>query len=134
MIASLLAATLLLTAPTPASSAAATPVAAPPARPAASAAAPVKPAATPGAAPAAMPAAGEAPKAPISIETKVGHLEFSHPAHGALACARCHPGPGAPGKLGMKGKEAAHKFCVACHKAEQHGPFKCTACHQQEAR
>lgn len=80
---------------------------------------------------AAAPAAPEAPKGPVVIETSKGRLEFSHKAHAKTACARCHQGQATPGKIGVKGKDAAHKFCVDCHKAEKKGPQKCSWCHQR---
>jgi hypothetical protein len=76
------------------------------------------------------PVAAKAPTGPVVIETKRGKLEFSHQAHAKTACATCHKGEGPPGRLGLKGRDAAHKYCVDCHKAEKKGPVGCNTCHQ----
>jgi hypothetical protein len=83
------------------------------------------------AAPAAQAPAPKAPEGPVVIETKRGRLEFSHKAHAKTACAQCHKDQAVPGKIGVKGKDAAHKFCVDCHKAEHKGPQKCSSCHKR---
>lgn len=93
------------------------------------------PAAAPTPAPAAKAAAKgaspAAPEGPVVIETKRGKLEFSHQAHAKAACAKCHPGAKPPGKIGVKGKDAAHRFCMGCHRSEKQGPQQCTACHER---
>jgi len=82
------------------------------------------------AAPAASPSV-PAPRGPLLIETKRGKLEFDHQQHAKTACADCHKGQAVPARIGIKGKDAPHKFCQGCHKALQKGPQKCTACHQK---
>ena len=129
MIASLLLATCLLAAPT-APAAAPAPKAPPAAKPAAQSAPAAK-------AVAPAPSAAELAKAPkglVVIPTKQGKLEFSHKAHAKTACAACHKGQAEPARFGLKGKAAAHQFCVDCHKAEQQGPQKCSACHQRPGK
>ena len=130
MIASLLL-TACLAAATPAAPApapAAKPTAKPPATtPAAAAPGKAAPATT-APAPAATP---EAPKGLVRVETKRGTLEFSHKVHAQTACADCHRGQAVPARIGVKGVEAAHKFCVDCHKAGKKGPEKCSWCHQR---
>jgi hypothetical protein len=80
---------------------------------------------------ASAPPVVEAPKGPVVIETKRGKLVFSHQAHGKTACAGCHKDQEVPGRLGLKGKEAAHKLCLACHRSEKKGPQGCTSCHER---
>ena len=75
--------------------------------------------------------ASDAPRGRILIETKRGKLEFDHQAHSKVACAACHKGQGVPARIGIKGKDAAHKFCLACHRAQKKGPQKCTSCHDR---
>lgn len=76
-------------------------------------------------------AAPEAPKAPVVIPTTQGKLEFSHKDHAKTACATCHKGQAPPARFGLKGKEAAHKLCLDCHKAAKKGPQRCAACHKR---
>jgi predicted CXXCH cytochrome family protein len=135
MIASLLLSACLHAAPTPAATAAPQPKAAPAAStaPAAQATAPKgAPAATQAAPKAATPATAEAPTGLVVVETKRGKLEFSHKAHAKTGCAECHQGQAAPARFGLKGSEAAHKYCVDCHKASKKGPEKCSWCHKRE--
>ena len=80
---------------------------------------------------AAAASAVKAPAALLVIETKRGKLEFSHQQHAKTACADCHKGQAVPGRFGLKGKTAAHGFCVNCHKATKQGPQKCTSCHER---
>lgn len=77
------------------------------------------------------PPAPVAPKGSVVIPTKRGKLEFSHKDHAKAACASCHVGQAAPGRFGLKGSDAAHKYCVACHKEQQKGPQACAACHKK---
>ncbi len=76
-------------------------------------------------------AAATAPTGPVLIATKRGKLEFSHKAHARTECARCHQAEGPPARFGLKGRDAAHKYCVDCHKTEKKGPQKCDACHKR---
>jgi len=122
MIASLLLSACLLAAPTPAPA----PVPAPKAAGPTAASTATKAATT--AAPKAEPAA---PKGIVVVETKRGKLEFSHKVHARTACAQCHQGQAVPARFGVKGIEAAHKFCVDCHKAVKKGPVGCSWCHKR---
>ncbi|MCM2333439.1 MAG: cytochrome C [Anaeromyxobacteraceae bacterium] len=79
----------------------------------------------------AAPAAAAAPKESVVIPTRQGKLEFSHKEHAKAACAACHAGQATPGRFGLKGSDAAHKYCVNCHKAEKKGPQACGACHKK---
>ena len=94
-------------------------------------ASPAKAAPRPGAPAGAPLAAPAAPKGRILIETRRGKLEFDHQLHAKMACAACHQGQGVPARIGIKGKDAAHKFCLACHRAQKKGPQKCTSCHER---
>jgi hypothetical protein len=139
MIASLLLSACLHAAPTPAPAtalAAAAPAQAAPAAPAAPVVAPkTAPAGSRAAPKAVTPAAApgsEAPKGLVVVATKRGKLEFSHKAHAKAACAECHQGQAVPARFGLKGVEAAHKYCVDCHKAAKKGPDKCSSCHRRE--
>jgi len=127
MIASLLLSACLLAAPTPAAATAPAPRAAGPK--ADSTASGSAPAAATRAEPAAPGPA--APKGIVLVETKRGKLEFSHKVHAQTACAQCHVGQAVPARIGVKGIEAAHKFCVDCHKAGQKGPVNCNWCHKR---
>jgi hypothetical protein len=69
----------------------------------------------------------DAPKGPVTLEAKQGNVTFNHSKHAAVKCDQCHQG--APGKIGKMEKDAAHKMCQTCHKAEKKGPQKCAECH-----
>lgn len=138
-IGSLLLSACLVAAPTPPAAPAPTTAptakgAAPKAAPAAAApkGTPVKSQAAPKAATPADAPGPEAPKGLVVVETRRGRLEFSHKAHAKAGCAECHQGQAVPGRLGIKGVEAAHKYCVDCHKAAKKGPDKCSSCHRRE--
>lgn len=70
----------------------------------------------------------DAPKGPITLEAKQGNVTFNHSKHTAK-CETCHQGT--PGKIGKMEKDAAHKMCQECHKAEKKGPTKCAECHKK---
>lgn len=72
--------------------------------------------------------AATAPKEPQVLEAKQGNVTFKHATHAAVKCAVCH-GPGEAKAIGKMGKDAAHKLCLECHKAEKKGPAKCAECH-----
>lgn len=69
----------------------------------------------------------DAPKGPVTLEAKQGNVTFNHSKHAQLKCDQCHKGT--PGKIGKMEKDAAHKMCQECHKAEKKGPQKCAECH-----
>ncbi len=71
--------------------------------------------------------AADAPKGPVTMEAKQGNVTYNHSKHAALKCDQCHKG--APGKIGKLDKDAGHKMCQECHKAEKKGPQKCAECH-----
>ena len=76
----------------------------------------------------------------VKYESKMGTVTFNHAAHATqindcgichhtdekVACGTCHLA-----KTGdaPKAKDAYHKQCKGCHKAEKAGPTKCKACH-----
>ena len=72
--------------------------------------------------------AATAPTGPITLEAKQGNVTFKHETHAAAKCDKCH-GPGEPAKIAKMGKDAGHKLCQECHKAEKKGPQKCGDCH-----
>jgi hypothetical protein len=72
--------------------------------------------------------AATAPAGPITLEAKQGNVTFKHDTHKGADCKKCH-GEGEPKKIGKMEKEAAHKMCQECHKAEKKGPQKCGDCH-----
>jgi len=78
--------------------------------------------------------------AEIKLEASMGTVTFPHAAHQAKVddctkchhngvdagkCTGCHDGSKAP-----KFKDAAHKLCKDCHKAEG-GPTNCKDCHKK---
>jgi hypothetical protein len=72
----------------------------------------------------------DAPKGPVVLESaKQGNVTFNHSKHTQLKCDLCHKGT--PGKIGKLEKDAAHKMCSDCHKAEKKGPTKCADCHKK---
>lgn len=71
--------------------------------------------------------AANAPTAPKVLEAKQGNVTFKHSTHASAKCDLCHKGT--PGKIGKMEKDAAHKMCQECHKAEKKGPQKCAECH-----
>ena len=75
-------------------------------------------------------AAAVAPKDAKVLEAKSGNITFKHETHKALKCDACH-GAGEPGKIAKMDKEAGHKMCKECHKAEKKGPQKCAECHKK---
>ena len=74
-------------------------------------------------------AAAVAPKDAKVLEAKQGTITFNHETHKALKCDACHKGE--PGKIAKMDKEAGHKMCNECHKAEKKGPQKCGECHKK---
>lgn len=70
----------------------------------------------------------DAPKGPVVLEAKQGNVTFNHSKH-SQKCDQCHQGT--PGKIGKMEKDAAHKMCQECHKAEKKGPQKCAECHKK---
>jgi cytochrome c553 len=72
----------------------------------------------------------DAPKEPKVLEAKQGNITFKHDTHKEAKCEKCH-GPGEPKKLAKMDKEAGHKLCQECHKAEKKGPQKCGDCHKK---
>jgi len=75
-------------------------------------------------------AAATAPKEPKVLEAKQGNITFKHETHKDVKCEVCH-GEGEPKKGEKMGKEAGHKKCQTCHKAEKKGPQKCAECHKK---
>lgn len=71
----------------------------------------------------------DAPKGPVVLEAKQGNVTYEHSKHAQLKCDLCHKGT--PGKIGKMEKDAAHKMCQECHKAEKKGPQKCADCHKK---
>jgi predicted CXXCH cytochrome family protein len=67
----------------------------------------------------------------IIFPTANGNVSFMHGDHqdSEKDCAICHPG-GKTGKIPGFSKEAAHKFCIDCHK-QKSGPTKCAECHEK---
>jgi cytochrome c553 len=74
--------------------------------------------------------AAVAPKDAKVLEAKQGNITFKHDTHAAAKCEKCH-GAGEPGKIAKMDKEAGHKLCQECHKAEKKGPQKCAECHKK---
>jgi len=56
---------------------------------------------------------------------KHGTVTFDHLSHIKQDCVKCHT---AKLEAGGVTKDFGHKFCKACHKAEN-GPTKCKECH-----
>ncbi|WP_242395370.1 cytochrome c3 family protein [Anaeromyxobacter oryzisoli] len=73
--------------------------------------------------------AAEAPTGPITLKAKQGNITFNHKSHAAQKCDACHPT--VPMKIEPVAKDAAHKLCLDCHKAEAKGPTKCAECHKK---
>ena len=88
----------------------------------------------------------------VNYDTKFGKVTFKHKDHqkrvgegrcntchhknkadgsDAAKCASCHTKKEVmkEGKKVVKIKDAFHKKCKACHKAEKKGPTKCKECH-----
>jgi hypothetical protein len=67
----------------------------------------------------------------LIFQTKNGNVSFMHADHQAAEkdCATCHPG-GKTGKIPGFSKDAAHKFCIDCHK-QKGGPTRCAECHEK---
>ena len=78
------------------------------------------------------------------IQKSKAPVTFDHKSHGALKCVQCHH-KGEPGKeqkcsachgdkadgKKLELKEAFHKHCRDCHKAEKKGPQACNDCHRK---
>jgi len=99
----------------------------------------------------AFPSAQTAPKDPIVLAAKMGNVTFSHASvkHAALACEKCHHKAAADGNKTpkctschtetstVKVKDAFHKTCQDCHKADlkanpaSKAPTKCNECHKK---
>jgi cytochrome c553 len=75
-------------------------------------------------------AAAVAPKDAKVLEAKQGNITFKHETHAAVKCEVCH-GAGDPKAIAKMDKEAGHKMCTECHKAEKKGPQKCGDCHKK---
>jgi DnaJ-class molecular chaperone len=75
-------------------------------------------------------AAAVAPKDAKVLEAKQGNITFKHDTHAAVKCDVCH-GAGEAKKIAKMDKEAGHKMCNECHKAEKKGPQKCGECHKK---
>ena len=73
--------------------------------------------------------AAEAPAKALTLTAKQGNVTFNHKTHAAQKCETCHPA--VPQKVEPVGKDAAHKLCLECHKAEKKGPTKCAECHKK---
>jgi predicted CXXCH cytochrome family protein len=74
--------------------------------------------------------AATAPTEPKVLPAKQGNVTFKHQSHAAAKCEKCH-GPGEPKAIPAMDKEAGHKLCQECHKAEKKGPQKCAECHKK---
>ena len=79
-------------------------------------------------------AVAAAPAGPITLPAKPGAVTFKHDSHKALKCTQCHADEKGGDIAGVgkdASKDAAHKLCQECHKAEKKGPQKCADCHKK---
>jgi hypothetical protein len=73
----------------------------------------------------------------FTYETKMGNVTFDHDLHKGMGCKNCHhEGAGMKsckechdGEKAISAKDAYHKNCIECHKAEEQGPTGCKECH-----
>lgn len=71
---------------------------------------------------------------PLTLPAKPGAVTFKHETHKALKCTQCHADEKGGDIAGIGkdvNKDAAHKVCQECHKAEKKGPQKCAECHKK---
>ena len=61
--------------------------------------------------------AANPPPADVKIPNKNGEITFHHAKHKDLKCEQCHAKPEG-GKIALS-KDAGHKMCQDCHKANK---------------
>jgi hypothetical protein len=74
----------------------------------------------------------------ITFPARNGAVRFTHRNHFAGhvdGCRVCHAPRGRYSRQlpHMYGKEAAHEFCLGCHRRREPAPMRCSQCHDSDA-